>query len=259
MADNFSCGSCSVPRATGDVDDLTRHEPDASGRAKNETVAAMSSGCPTRCDRDLAFAAAALKSSNGDAHALGGAGGHLGLDEPGCDGVGGDPELAELDRQGLGEALEAGLRGGVVGLAAVAERGRAGEVDDPAPAWLRSCTSGRPCVIRNEPRRCTFMTASQSSVGHLEEQVVAGDAGVVDQHGRGAELARRPGPRRSATASSSATSTPTASALPPDAVISSTTGFARCLRPGPRWRRRGHRPLKRLAIAPSDGAAGRPR
>ncbi len=32
------------------------------------------------------------------------------------------------------------------------------------------------------------MTVSQSSVGHLEQQVVAGDAGVVDQHRRRAEL-----------------------------------------------------------------------
>ena len=32
------------------------------------------------------------------------------------------------------------------------------------------------------------MTASQSSTRHLEEQVVAGDAGVVDQDGRRAEL-----------------------------------------------------------------------
>src|SRR3712207_7044175 len=43
---------------------------------------------------------------------------------------------AELDRQGLGEALQTGLRGRVVGLAAVAQRRGAGEVHDPAPAGL---------------------------------------------------------------------------------------------------------------------------
>src|SRR6266702_3139541 len=48
--------------------------------------------------------------------------------------VGRDPELTELDGQGLGEALQAGLCRGVVDLAAVAERGGRGQVDDaPEP------------------------------------------------------------------------------------------------------------------------------
>ena len=57
------------------------------------------------------------------ADALGGGGGHVGDDEAGGDGVGGDAELAELLGEGLGEALQTGLGGGVVDLAAVAERG----------------------------------------------------------------------------------------------------------------------------------------
>jgi hypothetical protein len=52
-----------------------------------------------------------------DAHAVRGGRGHVGGDEPGRDRVGGDPELAELDGQGLGEALQAGLGRGVVDLA----------------------------------------------------------------------------------------------------------------------------------------------
>src|SRR5450759_2450536 len=106
---------------------------DASSRAKNDTVAAMSSGCPTRAT-GISFAAAALKSSNGTPMRLA----VLAVisvsmrpgdvDETGCDGVHRDPELAEFDRQGLGESLDAGLRGGVVRLAAVAERGHAGRL-----------------------------------------------------------------------------------------------------------------------------------
>ena len=50
-------------------------------------------------------------------------------------------------------------------------------------------------LIRKAPRRCTPITASQSSVAHLEQQVVAGDTGVVDQHDRRPELVGDPGDR----------------------------------------------------------------
>src|SRR5699024_9251464 len=71
-----------------------------------------------------------------DAHAFGGRAGHGGLDESGGHGVAGDSELAEFDGKGLGEALQACLGGGVVGLAPVALGGGAGEVDDAAPTFL---------------------------------------------------------------------------------------------------------------------------
>src|SRR5438874_1787789 len=75
-----------------------------------------------------------LENVKRDADALRGGRGHVGGDEPGRDRVGGDPELAELDGQGLSEALQTGLGRGVVDLAAVAERGRGGQVDDaPEP------------------------------------------------------------------------------------------------------------------------------
>src|SRR5271167_1973202 len=48
--------------------------------------------------------------------------GHVGGDEVRRDRVRGDPELAQFLGERLGEALHAGLGGGVVGLPAVAER-----------------------------------------------------------------------------------------------------------------------------------------
>ena len=121
----------------------------------------MSSGWPTRAT-GICDGRALDEVVERDAHALGGRLGHLGLDEAGGDRVGGHAELAELDREGLGEALQTGLGGRVVGLAAVAERRDAGQVDDPAPLRPRSCASARRALIRNAPRRCTFMTMSQS-------------------------------------------------------------------------------------------------
>ena len=55
------------------------------------------------------------------------------------------------------------------------------------------------------------MTVSQSSLGHLEQQVVAGHAGVVDQHGRRAELAGDLARRRARRRPRRCTSAPTAS------------------------------------------------
>ena len=83
--------------------------------------------------------------------------------KPGRDRVRGDVVPAELDREGLREALQARLGRGVVGLAAVAERARCAERLTIRPHFASTwylCTSR---VIRNAPRRCTPMTASQSS------------------------------------------------------------------------------------------------
>src|SRR5581483_5402343 len=57
-----------------------------------------------------------------DVHPVGGRLGHLRLDEARTDHVRRDAELAELDRERLGHALQTGLGGRVVGLAAVAQR-----------------------------------------------------------------------------------------------------------------------------------------
>ena len=103
-------------------------------------------------------------------------------------------ELAQLDREGLGEPLHAGLGRGVVDLAAVAQRGAGGQVDDPAVALLHHVPLGRAA---HEERAAQVHAEHHVPVvlGHLEQQVVADDPGVVDQdRGRaefGGDLADR--------------------------------------------------------------------
>ena len=130
-----------------------------------------------------------------------------------------DPELAELDGQGLGESLEASLRSGTVCPAAVAQRGDAGKVDDPAPFGFGHVLLGG---LAHQERASQVHAHDGIPVvaGHLEQQEVAGDAGVVHQHRGVTELPGDPfhGGR---TACSSATAT--AGASPPDALISSMT------------------------------------
>ena len=77
--------------------------------------------------------------------------GHLGGDEAGRDRVGGDAERAELDAEGAGEALDAHLGGGVVGLAAVAQRGDAGEVEDLAVLLLHEPRLGGLGHVERRP------------------------------------------------------------------------------------------------------------
>ena len=72
---------------------------------------------------------------------------HLGVDEAGRDGIDVDVERPKLDGQGLGEALQPRLDAGIVGLAAIAQRRGAAEVDDLAVA------SAAPCTFA--PRGCT--------------------------------------------------------------------------------------------------------
>src|SRR5262249_17782056 len=67
------------------------------------------------------------------AEPAGGGGGHVSDNEPGGGRVRGDAELSEFIREGLGEPLHARLGGRVVDLAAVADGGQAGQVDDAAP------------------------------------------------------------------------------------------------------------------------------
>jgi hypothetical protein len=85
------------------------------------------------------------------------------------------------------EALQPGLGGGVVRLAAVAERRGARQVDDAAPLRL-----GHVLLhgAGHEERTAQVHVHHDVPVGvcHLEQQVVAGDPGVVHQHDRRAQL-----------------------------------------------------------------------
>src|SRR3954454_17623197 len=114
--------------------------------------------------------------------------GHVGGDEAGCDRVRGDAEGAELDAQGPDEALDAHLGGRVVGLTAVAERGDAGEAYDLAVLLLHE-------VLLRGSRHQEGTTEVDPHdqvpvvVTHLEQEVVAGDARVVDEDVETAELA----------------------------------------------------------------------
>src|SRR5262249_24082538 len=132
-----------------------------------------------------------LEDVERDADPVGGGGGHVGGDEPGRDRVGGDPERAKLDGQGLGEALQAGLGRGGVDLAAVAERGGGGQVDDPAEPLPDHVLPHRP---GHEERAAQVHVDDRLPVvvGHLEQEVVADHAGVVHQHGRLAQVRGHP-------------------------------------------------------------------
>ncbi len=114
---------------------------------------------------------------------------HVARDEPGRDAVDRDAELAQLDRERLGEALQARLGGGVVGLPAVAQRRRAGQVDDTAEPVLDHVLLHGP---RHQERAAQVHAHDHVPVqlGHLEQQVVPGDAGVVHQHEGRTELGR---------------------------------------------------------------------
>ena len=122
-------------------------------------------------------------------HPLGGLLGHLGGDKAWSHGVRGYAELAQLDCQGLGEALDAGLGGRVVGLTAVALGGRGGQVDDPAMALGSHMRLGG---FGHQERAAQVDVHDGVPVldRHLEDQVVADDAGIVDQDGRGTKLHR---------------------------------------------------------------------
>ena len=132
--------------------------------------------------------------------------------KPGRDRVDRDAERPELDGQGLGEPLHAGLRRGVVGLAPVAQRRGARQVDDPAPPGL-----GHEALHGLAHQERAPQVRAQDCVpvvlGHLEQQVVAGDPGVVDEHGRAAQPLGQPRHRCARPASASPTSAPRARRL----------------------------------------------
>ncbi len=126
-------------------------------------------------------------SSNEMARALGDAAGHLGVDEARADRVDRHTELAQLEGEGLGEALNAGLGGGVVGLPAVAEGRDARDVHDATPLGGRhvllhgAAHEERPAQVHGHDRVPVVFREP-------EQQVVAGDTGVVDQHRRFPQL-----------------------------------------------------------------------
>src|SRR5665647_1925464 len=113
------------------------------------------------------------------------------------------------------------LRGGVVGLAAVAERRHAGEVDDPPPVRIDHVLLGGSA---HQKRAAQVHVHNRVPVGatHLEQQVVASDTGVIHQDGGGAELLGNPGHGGLHRLFVGDVGTD-GQCLPPDAVISPTT------------------------------------
>src|SRR3546814_873068 len=109
-------------------------------------------------------------------------------DVAGRDGVDGDAEARVLLRQGDGEAVHAGLGGGVVGLAVLALLAvdRA-DLDDPAPLAFAHAFDHRAGHVehRVEVGVDDLLPLLRA---HLVEGAVAGDAGVVDQDVDRAEL-----------------------------------------------------------------------
>ena len=134
--------SRSVARAAGHVDDLAGDEPGALADQEGYGVRHVL-GAAGPADRDLADRRL-LEVLEVDADPGRGGRRHVGHDEAGRDRVRGDPEPAQLDRERLGEALQAGLGRGVVGLAPVAQRRGAGQADDAAPARRPPCASAPP-------------------------------------------------------------------------------------------------------------------
>ena len=106
---------------------------------------------------------------------------HGGGDVARGDAVDGDPPGCDFPRQGPGKAHDTRLGGGVVGLAGVAdEADDGGDVDDPAAAagnhGFDDCFGEIPAAFEvdaDDGVPLLFL--------HPEEEVVAGDAGVVNE------------------------------------------------------------------------------
>jgi hypothetical protein len=104
-------------RTAGDVQDLAGGEPGALADEERHRMGDVLRH-PGAGDRDLREERG-LELLEVHARPLGGRHQHLGLDEARGNRVHGHTESAELDRERLGESLEASLGGRVVGLAAV--------------------------------------------------------------------------------------------------------------------------------------------
>ena len=106
---------------------------------------------------------------------------HVGLDEAWRDRVCRHSELAQLQREGLGEANQSSFGCGVVGLAAISECGGRGDVDDATPLRLRHMGLGCP-GHQESTAQVNIHDGIPVGGAHLEDQVIPDDAGAVDQH-----------------------------------------------------------------------------
>src|SRR6185312_3976594 len=115
------------------------------------------------------------------AHVLGHRHHHVGAHVAGRDGVDGDAELRVLLRQRDGEAVHAGLGGGVVGLAVLALLAvdRA-DLHDAAPLAVAHALDHRAGDVEAGVE-VGVHHLGPLLVAHLVEGGVAGDAGVVDE------------------------------------------------------------------------------
>src|SRR5690625_4595263 len=107
--------------------------------------------------------------------------GHVGVDEAGGDDVGGDVPRAELAGDGACHADEAGLGGGVVGLAGVAVHPDDGAHEDDASAALADHALGHPPHAAEDAGEVDVEDLLELLVAHPHEQLVARHAGVGDE------------------------------------------------------------------------------
>src|SRR6478735_4726845 len=105
---------------------------------------------------------------------------HRGGDEAGSHGVHRDAERPQLQRQCRGDALHAGLGRRVVHLTAVAQRRPAGQADDAAVLGLDH-RRARRLAAQEQAGQVGCYHRIPVLFGHLEQQIIAGDTGVVDQ------------------------------------------------------------------------------
>ena len=122
---------------------------------------------------------------------------HAGIDGAGTDIVGGDVELAELERQRAREPADAGLGGAIGGKPVVGvESHHRGGVDDARPALLLGPRLQRRDGLAAQAEHCPHVDAVDMVpvlVGHLLDEGAAADAGIVEQDVDGAELGQRRG------------------------------------------------------------------
>jgi hypothetical protein len=108
--------------------------------------------------------------------------GHVGVDEAGGDHVDGDVARAQLAGEGTGEADQSGLGRGVVRLP-----GRAGETDHRGDQHHASLAGPHhlPRGALDDPEgagQVGVQDRGEVVLGHPQQQRVAGDPGVGDQH-----------------------------------------------------------------------------
>ena len=147
----------------------------ASGDARNATAAATSRGSPKRRQRDLALDPLLLLMRILAPVAFG-------IDGAGRDGVDGDAVGAELAGERLGEAVQAGLAGDVVGAMGhlSPEAVEPGDEDDAAPMALAHVRDG----VAGEIERGAEVGAQHRVPirrRDVEEGLIAPDAYVRDQ------------------------------------------------------------------------------